>query len=916
MERFRAYALLTVAALILWAGALFLSSPHSQGIAFAETIVRPSQATSTDATLAWLTLEDVALTFSPGTTNYTASVEHAVEETIMRASATDSEAGYIVRLDNKVQDTSLLPTPTPTDDPPMSFSVSGAGHDSISLQWGAAPRNRGIVSGKIQVHEHMGSGYQYVASYDAGILAGELRVSHLKLDTLYKFILIFSNQAGDVVRRQTVTARTQATQSTATPTPTPLTTQTTVTPTATPTPLAAPTDAAVNFRVSDVGHDSISLQWEAAPLNLGITSAEIAIYEHNGNGYQYVDHYSMGISGRNFFFHNLKSDTLYRFSLRFLDVDNDVVWSQTVTARTQATQTPQATATPTSTPLVTQATATPTPTDDPPMNFSVSGVGHDSISLQWGAAPRNRGIVSGKIQVHEHMGSGYQYVASYDAGILAGELRVSHLKLDTLYKFILIFSNQAGDVVRRQTATARTQATQTPQATATPTSTLPVTQATPTATPTPLAAPTDAAVNFRVSDVGHDSISLQWEAAPRDLGITSAEIAIYEHNGSEYHYVDHQSMGISGRSFFFHDLKSDTLYKFSLRFLDVDNDVVWSQTVTARTHATQTTATPSPTPHATQATATPTPTPTSTDDPPMNFSVSGVGHDSISLQWEAAPRNRGIVSGKIQAHEHMGSGYQYVASYDAGILAGELRVSHLRPDTLYKFILIFSNQAGDVVRRQTATARTQATQTPQATATPTSTPLVTQATATATPVPPSAPVLAAEAVAGAVELSWDAVPGAVRYELWTWTSEEGWQQIGGNNLTATAFRHDGLAAGTTYFYTARTHNSAGEASAWSEHVSATVPSGLAAPGMKVVISKDAVELSWDAVPGAVRYELWTWTSEDGWQQIGGNNLTATAFRHDGLAAGTTYFYSARTHNSAGETSVWSEYVSATVPAGQ
>ena len=156
-------------------------------------------------------------------------------------------------------------------------------------------------------------------------------------------------------------------------------------------------------------------------------------------------------------------------------------------------------------------------------------------------------------------------------------------------------------------------------------------------------------------------------------------------------------------------LKSDTLYKFSLRFLDVDNDVVRSQTVTARTQASQTTATPTPTPLATQPTATPT------DDPPMNFRVSGVDDDSVSLQWERAPRNRGIVSGKIEAHEHMGSAYQFVVSYDAGLLAGELRASHLRPDTLYKFILIFSNFAGDVVRRQTVTERTQATQT---TATP------------------------------------------------------------------------------------------------------------------------------------------------------------------------------------------------------
>ena len=34
----------------------------------------------------------------------------------------------------------------------------------------------------------------------------------------------------------------------------------------------------------------------------------------------------------------------------------------------------------------------------------------------------------------------------------------------------------------------------------------------------------------------------------------------------------------------------------------------------------------------------------------------------------------------------------------------------------------------------------------------------------------------------------------------------------------------------------------------------------------------AVGLSWTAVTGAERYELWAWTSTDGWQQIGGSRV--------------------------------------------
>ncbi len=59
---------------------------------------------------------------------------------------------------------------------------------------------------------------------------------------------------------------------------------------------------------------------------------------------------------------------------------------------------------------------------------------------------------------------------------------------------------------------------------------------------------------------------------------------------------------------------------------------------------------------------------------------------------------------------------------------------------------------------------------------------------------------------------------------------------------------------------------------------------LSAPGLTLDASEDAIELSWTAVIGAKRYELWVWTSADGWQQIGGDNLNET---HTDVAVGTT-----------------------------
>ena len=176
----------------------------------------------------------------------------------------------------------------------------------------------------------------------------------------------------------------------------------------------------------------------------------------------------------------------------------------------------------------------------------------------------------------------------------------------------------------------------------------------------------------------------------------------------------------------------------------------------------------------------------------------------------------------------------------------------------------------------------------------------------------STPTLTAQAGENGVELRWTTITGATRYDLYAWTSADGWWRIGGHNLAGASFTHTGVTDGTTYFYAVRAVNAEDETSAWSDYVSATPGSpALSTPTLTAQATANGIELSWKAVTNATRYQLWAWTNADGWWEIGGDNLTGTTFTHTGVIVGTTYYYSIRAVNAEGENSGWSRYVHAT-----
>ena len=200
-------------------------------------------------TLRSLVVEDVPFTFNSATTSYSVNVAHLVEETSVRAATTDSNASYVVKLDNVVKSgqfalavganvitvevtagdggstrtytvtvtRAAAPTvTTPEDDPPVNFRVTSTGYDWITVQF-EVPRNRGIDSYEMRRYEHNGSEYVTPDNYighSSGTIPGGASFgstsSKLKSDTLYKFTLLLFNADDETVIQVSVTARTLA----------------------------------------------------------------------------------------------------------------------------------------------------------------------------------------------------------------------------------------------------------------------------------------------------------------------------------------------------------------------------------------------------------------------------------------------------------------------------------------------------------------------------------------------------------------------------------------------------------------------------------------------------------------------------------------------------------------------------------
>ncbi|MCZ0938707.1 MAG: fibronectin type III domain-containing protein [Caldilineaceae bacterium] len=583
----------------------------------------------------------------------------------------------------------------------------------------------------------------------------------------------------------------------------------------------------------------------------------------------------------------------------------------------------------------------------------------------------------------------------------------------TTYWYTIRAVNDAGEASEWSayaSVTARNPQTQAP--TASPTViTTPSAQTTPklkqTATPTvtPTAAPTIVRTSLTAPTLSGSAkangVQLNWSSIP---GATRYDLFVWRNSLSGWRQIGGSSL--TGTSFAHTNVTAGTTYWYTVRAVnDAGEASEWSEYATVTTRSPQTQApTASPTVTTTPtAQAAPnlkqTATPTATSkfgDPgtrtetivPTFFRVE----DSIIVSWDAPAI--GPVSHYILTRTHDENG----ATKTKTVRLDGTSTSYVDEDVeFFSYDYLLTAYLEESTAAATPTAAPTASPTVTTTPTAQTTPVLKQtATLTVTPTAApttvrtslTAPTLSGSATANGVQLSWSSIPGATRYDLFVWRdSPSGWRQIGGNSLTGTSYTHTNVTAGTTYWYTVRAVNDAGETSEWSEYATVTTrspqtqaptasptvtitPTAQAAPNLKQTTTPTAaptasptvtvtptaqaapnlkqtatptvtptaspttvrtsltaptlsgsaipngagVQLSWSAIPGADRYDLFVYNSLSGWRQIGGSSLTGTSYTHTSVTAGTTYQYTVRAVNDAGETGPFSSTLSVTVPA--
>ena len=137
-------------------------------------------------------------------------------------------------------------------------------------------------------------------------------------------------------------------------------------------------------------------------------------------------------------------------------------------------------------------------------------------------------------------------------------------------------------------------------------------------------------------------------------------------------------------------------------------------------------------------------------------------------------------------------------------------------------------------------------------------------------------------------IKWNAVANASKYEVYRATSKDGTYTLLGTT-TATNYTDNKAGTGYTYYYKVRAIS---KVKSSANSAFSTVVTGIchcARPTVKITTSAGKPRLTWNAVAGASKYEVYRATSKNG-TYTKMYTTTRTSYTNTSAKAGTTYYY--------------------------
>ncbi len=156
----------------------------------------------------------------------------------------------------------------------------------------------------------------------------------------------------------------------------------------------------------------------------------------------------------------------------------------------------------------------------------------------------------------------------------------------------------------------------------------------------------------------------------------------------------------------------------------------------------------------------------------------------------------------------------------------------------------------------------------------------------------------------------DESAGETGYALYRATSSGGtYTKI--KALTGTSYTNTGLKTGKTYYFKVRAYRKAGSATAYGSYSSVKYAKPVPSKPASVKAARaslSSIKLTWGAVSGATRYQVYRATSK-----TGKYSLVATtsnrSYTNKGLKTGKYYYYKVRAYRSVGSAKVYGGFSS-------